>query len=180
MAQREPKYSHWLNAIVLIGFGWLAILLELAPLGGRASATPSPDLLLCVAAFLVLRRPASTPASLVLILGLMRDLVGGDAVGLGALTLLGAVEVLRAYRERLLRRSFIYEVAAIAMATAAISVVQVAVLTLALTPSPALEILGLGALATVGAYVAIAAVFRFLLRMRPEGLETRNLIRGAR
>ena len=116
MAQREPKYSKWLNAVVLIGFGWLAILLELAPLGGRASATPSPDLLLCVSAFLVLRRPTSTPAGLVLILGLTRDLVGGDAVGLGALTLLGAVEVLRIYRERLLRRTFAYEVAVIALA----------------------------------------------------------------
>ena len=62
MARREPRYARWLNALVLLGLGWLAILLELAPLGGMASATPSPDFLFCVAAFLVVRRSRSTPA----------------------------------------------------------------------------------------------------------------------
>ncbi|MEL7464419.1 MAG: hypothetical protein AAFN79_10155, partial [Pseudomonadota bacterium] len=105
MIQRDPAYARWLNALVLIGFGWLAILLELAPLGARASAAPSPELLFCVAAFLALRRPGSTPSALVLLLGLANDVLGGGPAGLGALTMLAAVEALRANRDWLLRHS---------------------------------------------------------------------------
>lgn len=180
MAQRDAKYALVVNALVLLAFGWAAILIEIAPLGGRAGATPSPDLLFCVAAVLVLRRPAATPASLVLLLGLARDLVSGGAVGLGALTLLAAVEVLRWTRERLQRRSFIYEFAAVGALAIAMSLVQVVILTFAFTPSPALETLGLGVLVTVAAYIGIALVFRFVLRLRGDPLEARGGLRGAR
>ncbi|MEL6792966.1 MAG: rod shape-determining protein MreD [Pseudomonadota bacterium] len=177
MTPRDPAYARWLNALVLVGFGWLAILIELAPLGARASATPSPELLLCVAAFLSLRRPNSTPSALILLLGLASDVISGGPVGLGALTLLAAVEALRANREWLLRHSVIYEVLAIAALAIVMNVVKVVILTMAFVPSPALETLGLGVLATVGAYVAIAAFFRFVMRLRAEPLEARNLIR---
>ena len=180
MAERSPAYSLWLNALVLVGFGWLAILLELAPLGARASATPSPDLLFCVAAFLVLRRPNSTPAILVILLGLARDVIGGGAVGLGAIALFGAIEFLRANRDRLRRRSFISELAVIVVLAFAINAIHVVVLTITFAPSPALDILVLGVALTLGAYILIAGFFRFALRLKAEPLESRNLIRSAR
>lgn len=180
MAQRDAKYVRAFNAVVLVAFGWAAILIEIAPLGARASETPSPDLLFCVAGFLALRRPTATPASLVLLLGLVRDLVGGGAVGLGALTLLAAVEALRWFRERLMRRSFAYELAAVAALASAMSLLQVVILTFAFAPSPALETLGLGVAVTVASYAGVALVFRYLLQLRADPLEARNLIRSGR
>lgn len=180
MAQRDGKYTRALNAAVLVAFGWLAILIEIAPLGARASETPSPDLLFCVASYLAIRRPTATPASLILLLGLARDFIGGGAVGLGALCLLGAVEILRRSRERLMRRSFGYELGVVAVVALAMSVVQVVVLTFAFAPSPALETLGLGVVVTVASYALVALVFRYILRLRADPLETRNVIRSAR
>ena len=178
MTQRDATYARWLNALVLIGFGWLAILIELAPLGALASAAPSPELLFCVAGFLALRRPASTPTVIVLLLGLASDVISGGPIGLGALTLLAAVEALRANREWLLRHSVVYEIAAVAALAVLMNAAKVVILTIAFVPSPALETLGLGVLGTIGAYILIAAFFRFVMRLRAEPLEARNLIRG--
>ncbi|MEO0361797.1 MAG: rod shape-determining protein MreD, partial [Pseudomonadota bacterium] len=60
----------WASLLVLVAFGWLAVQIELAPLGARAGATPAPDLLFCVVACLVLRRPEESPAILILLIGL--------------------------------------------------------------------------------------------------------------
>lgn len=168
MARREPGYARWLNALVLLGLGWLAILLELAPLGGLASSAPSPDFLFCVAAFLVVRRSRSTPAIMVLLLGLARDLIGGGAVGIEALTLLGAVELMRGYRFWLRRRSFVFELALAAALAMGMAALQVVALTITFAPSPALETLALGVLGTAGAYVAVAFLLRYGLRLRAE------------
>ncbi|MEM7544469.1 MAG: hypothetical protein AAF367_02950 [Pseudomonadota bacterium] len=180
MAERVPRYHRWANALVLLGFGWLAILLQLAPLSGLASAPPSPDLLFCVAAFLLLRRPASTPAFLIVILGLLRDLLGGGPAGLGALVLLAALEVLRLYADLIRRRGFFVELAAIATLVLMMSAFQVVVLALALTPIPPLDRIAMGALMTILAYIGVAILFRWVLRIRPAPEDNGMLIGRAR
>lgn len=180
MAERAPGPILFANMAVLIGFGWLAILISLTPVDARASALPSPDLLFCVAAFLAIRRPDATPAALVLVLGLAHDLVSGGPVGLGALTLWGGVEYLRFHRERLLR-SPVVEMGGVAATILAMTVAQLGVLLLVLTPSPPLVVLGAGAFATLLAYGAVALIFRYLFRIRPEAVENLKLIgRAAR
>ncbi|MFV0474039.1 MAG: hypothetical protein ACK5MQ_07495 [Pikeienuella sp.] len=175
MAERVPRPMLFANMVVLIGFGWLAILIALTPVDARASAAPAPDLLFCVAAFLAIRRPRATPAALVLILGLARDLAGGGPVGLGALTLWAAVEYLRFHRERLLR-SPAAELGFVAGAIIAMTLAQLGVLLVALTPSPPLEVLGAGALATFAAYLITAGMLRYVFMIRPEAGENLKLI----
>lgn len=175
MAERAPSYMRFANAMVLAGFGWLAILLELAPVDLRASATPSPDLLFCVSAFLVIRRPSSTPAALIVVLGLARDLIGGGPVGVGALSLMLAVEALRFHRDALIR-SWAREFAAVALVAFAMIAAQVVALTLAFAPSPALDTLALGGVFTCFAYVALALLLRYLFRIKGEAAENLTLI----
>ncbi|QIE54299.1 hypothetical protein G5B40_01865 [Pikeienuella piscinae] len=180
MAERSPRPILFANMAVLIGFGWLAILVGLTPVDARASALPSPDLLFCVAAFLAIRRPDATPAILVITLGLVRDLISGGPVGLGALTLWAGVEYLRFHRDRLLRSPMV-EMGGVAATILSITVVQLGVLLLVLTPSPPLVVLGAGAFATLCAYGVVALVLRYLFRIRPESVENPKLIgRAAR
>ncbi|WP_340108549.1 hypothetical protein [Pikeienuella sp. HZG-20] len=174
MAERASRPLILANMAVLISFGWLAILISLTPVDARASAAPTPDLLFCVAAFLAIRRPRATPAALILILGLARDLASGGPVGLGALALWGGVEFLRFRRDRLIR-SFVAEAGAVAFAIVAMTAAQLALLLLALTPSPPLEVLGIGALATFAAYFGVALIFRHIFRIRPETEENLKL-----
>lgn len=174
MAARVPRALYWANAIVLVAFGWLAILIGLTPVNMRASAAPSPDVLFCVAAFLAIRRPAATPPVLVLLLGLLRDLAGGGPAGLGALMLLAAVEYLR-YRREWLLRSLFTELGGVAVTILAMVALQLGLLLLALTPSPPLEVLAEGVGTTFIAYLIVWLVFRNIFRIMPEVDENMKL-----
>lgn len=175
MVQRVPRYQNYLNMLVLVGFGWAAILIELAPLDGLASALPSPDLLFCVGACMVLRRPNATPIFLISILGIARDLLGGGPAGLGALVLIAALEVLRFYRTTIIRRGLMVEVLTIAALSILMVALQVVMLTVTLTPTPPLDQLAMGALITVAAYLAVLLLFRVILRIRVEQEERPGL-----
>lgn len=173
-ASTPSLYLRWTGALILLSFGWLAILLELAPLNEAAGALPAPDILFCVVAFLVMRRPGGASGVLILTLGLARDLLGGGPVGLGALTLLAAAETLRFLAEPLRRRSRVYEFLAVAATAAIISVAHVVILTISLAAVPPLEILALRLLMTVAAYFVVFFFFRQILRIRAERLGDRR------
>ena len=175
---RPSLYLRWTGALILVSFGWLAILLELAPLNEAASALPSPDILFCVVAFLVMRRPGGAPGVLILTLGLARDLLGGGPVGLGALTLLAAAETLRYLAEPLRRRSRIYEFASIAVLAGLISIAHVVILTMSFAAVPPLDILAMRLVMTVGAYFIVFFFFRQVLRIRAERLGDRRFGRA--
>ncbi len=175
MAEAAPRPLRLAHMAALVGLGALAILLSLAPLDARASATPSPDLLFCVAAFLALRRPAATPAILVLLLGLARDLAGGGPVGLGALTLWISIEWLKSRRDRIVR-SVWSELLAVAAIAFLAPLAQLVILTLSFANSPPLTTLAAGGLATLVAYGAVALVMRFGLRIRGVPLEAMRLL----
>lgn len=178
-AGRPSFYLRWTGVVILISFGWLAILLELAPLNEEAGALPSPDILFCVVAFLVMRRPGGAPGVLILALGLARDLLGGGPVGLGALVLLAAAEILRAMAETLRRRSRIYEFAAIAALATLMTAAQVIVLTISFAALPPIDVLGVRLLMTVGAYLVVFFLFRQILRIRAERTNELRLGRSA-
>ena len=179
MAARAPSYLKWLNSLVLIGFAWLAILFELAPLNEQAGAIPAPDLLFCVAAFLVLRRPSATPAFLIVILGLARDLLGGGPVGLGALALVASIESLRALGEFLSRRNFLFEFGAVAAISLVLIGLQIFGLLITFSAVPPIDQLGLRVLGTIAAYLWVFAFFRWVLRVRGEFAPDSRLVRKA-
>jgi len=179
MAARAPSYLKWLNSLVLIGFAWLAILIELSPLNEEASTMPAPDLLFCIAAFLVLRRPSATPAFLIVILGLARDLLGGGSVGLGALALVASIEGLRALGEFLSRHNFLFELGAVAAFSLLLVSLQTFGLLVTFSAVPPIDQLVLRVLGTIGAYLWVFVFFRWILRVRGEFAVDSRLIRKA-
>ncbi|MGB0505775.1 MAG: rod shape-determining protein MreD [Pikeienuella sp.] len=165
MFGRVTLYQRLSAAALLIVFGWLAILIEITPINQSVTAPSSPDILFCILAFMAIRRPDTTSVWLVLLLALSRDLLTGGPVGLGALTILAAVESLRII-SALLRRRRVIEIAAIITAAFAINIIQAVLLTVTLADTPSLMPLLERTVFTIATYPIVFFLFRQVLRVR--------------
>lgn len=148
-------------------FAWLAIALGLAPVGGGIGALPGPDLLFCVVAVVATRRPALAAPPLVFALGLARDMLGGGAIGIGALALTVAAAALRGQADTLRRRGFVAEWGLAALWAAATLALPWLLLTATLAPAPPL-------MSLAGVWLATALVWPFcalMLRRTPRGAQ---------
>jgi hypothetical protein len=90
--------SPFLARIVLVVLALAAIHVPMIPVSHAADRLPVPDLLFCLLAAWVVRRPERLPLLLVVALGLLADLLQARPVGPGALGLVLATEVLRIAR----------------------------------------------------------------------------------
>ncbi len=143
--------------------GLLAIFIEAAPVGLQAAALPSPDLLLCVVAYWVLRRPGSTPMLLVFLLGLCRDLLTDAPLGAGTLGLVIAAQMLTERRGWIGTRPFLVEWLAVGIAIVFALVLQWVLVVLTLGHPPYLRELFLMTGITFAAYPLVALIFRWIL-----------------
>lgn len=157
---------------LLVLGAFVAVAVEIAPLGLAAAALPGPDLLFCLVAYWALRIPAAAPVLLVFALGLGRDLLTDQPVGLGALTLVLAAEALKARRAALQRQPFLFEWVWVGMAAGGMMLAQWLGLVLTLADAPALALLLQQYAATLLVYPALAAVLRWVIRIRDERSET--------
>ncbi len=96
-----PRLAPLTERIALPVLGIIAIYAALLPFS-PGSGAPVPDILYCLVIAWVLRRPASAPLAVVLVLGLLADFLLTRPIGLGALGLVLASEVIRG-RSALLR-----------------------------------------------------------------------------
>ena len=94
---RRPALPLIAEKALLPVLGVVAVYAALVPLGPGSGLVP-PDLLYCLVVAWVIRRPASAPLGVVLLLGLFGDLMLSRPPGLGALGLLLASEAFRANR----------------------------------------------------------------------------------
>lgn len=166
------EVSAWLSPARLahVGFvlalGLVAVSVEAAPLGFEANAWPSPDLLFCIIAYWSLRRPEAVPLLAVFAAGLGRDLLTDAPVGAGALALVLAAEGLKAVERPLTRRHFGAEWLTIGGALAVVLLAQWLMVLLVLAHPPYLLELFQQWLITLALYPLLAAVFRWLFRVR--------------
>lgn len=162
---RNPRARPLVENVAVIAAGVGAIYFALVPLGGPGGL-PAPDLLYCVLAVWVIRRPLQASVWLVLGLGLFGDLMLSRPVGLGALGLLLATEALRANAGLLQGASFALEWLAAAAGFAAILAGMRLVMEFAFLDGPGLDI-GLRYLAsTMLAYPLVAAVLHWGVGLR--------------
>lgn len=171
------ELSSWLSPARLahlafvLALALVAVSIEAAPLGHAANAWPSPDLVFCIVAYWSLRRPEAVPMLAVFALGLARDLLTDNPAGAGALTLVLAAEALKAAARPIARRGLAAEWAAVAAAFAAVLLVQWLMVLLVLAHPPYLVELGRQWLITLALYPALAAIFRWLFRVRRQKAE---------
>ncbi|CAN5639136.1 hypothetical protein BH23PSE1_BH23PSE1_06210 [soil metagenome] len=148
------------GAFILLALG--CIYAQLVPFSHAAGRWAAPDLLFCLAAAWLLRRPAVAPLLLVVAAGLMADILLHRPLGLGALGLLALAEVLGARRAGIRALGFVAECLAVAALFAAVLAGQSALLVLAFSPGPGLAPLAQHWLATALAYplLVLAAKWR--------------------
>ncbi len=92
--------SQPLRLAMLFGFGLVAVLAAMIPLGPGGALVP-PDLLFCLVMAWTLRVPGSVPIWALVLLGLFADAMLSRPMGLGALGLLFAAEAMRGLKPRL-------------------------------------------------------------------------------
>jgi len=85
---------------LLFGLCFIGAIATLIPLGPGGGMVP-PDLVFCLVLAWVLRAPEPVPIWALVLLGLMADVLVSRPIGLGALGLVLAAEVMRSLRPRL-------------------------------------------------------------------------------
>ncbi|MEM0988444.1 MAG: rod shape-determining protein MreD [Pseudomonadota bacterium] len=145
--------------------GLLAIYGEAAPLGLSPSASPSPDLLLCIVCYWSARRPDATPLLAVFLLGLARDLVTDMPVGAGALALVIVSEGIKTWRHQLARAGFFAEWLAAALAAFVATALPWLLVLITLAQPPYLTDVGNQILHTIAAYPIVMLLMRWVLRV---------------
>lgn len=150
--------------LALIGFG--CILFAAVPLQPGAAQWPMPDLLMMLLYYWTLRRPDSTPMLLVFGLGIVADLILMRPVGLGALTLVMATELLRSQVRTLREVAFVVEWLTIALLVTTAMGMQMSLLWLSLGTLPKLGEVALYAATTILIYPVVAILCGGILGLR--------------
>ncbi|MEM1278109.1 MAG: rod shape-determining protein MreD [Pseudomonadota bacterium] len=148
-----------------VGLGFVAVSIEIAPVGLTASALPSPDLLFCLTAYCALRRPEAVPLLLVFAIGLMRDLLTDGPPGIGALILTLSALFLTESRTWFLNRPLLIEWLAISLIFALGLALHWVLVVASFAPAPLIAGLAWLVLATAAAYLPVALLLRLVLRI---------------
>lgn len=128
MAEVAPKL--WRNRLVYLGGVFLIVFGRLLPLDVGSATLPGPDLILLLTYALVLRRPDAMPVALIAAVTLMTDVLFYRPLGLWTACVIIGLEFLRA-RESLSRdMPFLAEWFMVGAVIAAISVLNMAILTI--------------------------------------------------
>ncbi len=162
----KPRYGPGVEALTIMGLGLASIYLALLPLSLAAQRFPAPDLAFCIVAAWVIRRPETASFWIVLALGALGDVLLARPVGLGALALLLAAEVLRARAGFLRGVPFMVEWVVTALVFAAMAFGMDAVLHLAFLEGARLGTLLGFILTTALCYPPVVAILALGLGLR--------------
>ena len=155
----------WDSSVALLA-GLACILVGLIPITPGADSYPMPDLLFCVLAYWVLRRPEGASLPLVFALGLIADLMLGRPVGLATFLLVVMTEILRGQSLALRDVSFIFEWLLFAVLTALMLLGQMLLLWITFSEVPSAQLIGQYGLFTVMSYPVVAALCGTALGIR--------------
>jgi rod shape-determining protein MreD len=160
-ASASPLLERTLFALLAVA----AIHVALVPVTHAADRIALPDLLFCLTLAWVVRRPATAPLGLVLLVGVTADVLLARPPGLGALGLVLASEAVRA-RRGWLSQHVVAEWLAAGLAFALVLGATAALLALSLAPGPGAGALAAHWLATVAAYPFVAGAIALAGRRR--------------
>lgn len=161
MAEVAPRL--WRNRALYLGGVFLIVFGRLLPLDTTGTSLPGPDLILLFTYALVLRRPDALPVAMVAAVILMTDVLFFRPLGLWTACVIIGLEILRA-REPLSRdMPFLGEWVMVGAMIVAITVLNMAVLTLfgVIRPTLGRELLQM--IVTVFSYPAVVLVVHSIL-----------------
>ncbi|SET32351.1 hypothetical protein [Oceanicella actignis] len=150
---------------------FVALLLQLAPLGLQPASAPSPDLVWCVLAWFALNRRDALPAPALAAAALFADLALGGPAGAGALCMFLTAQALSARAAVADAAARPHEPwrdwAAASAGSAAVLLGQWLLMLVSFAGAPPLSDLSLRWAATTAAFPLAAAALRYGLMLRP-------------
>ncbi|MEL6677993.1 MAG: rod shape-determining protein MreD [Pseudomonadota bacterium] len=155
----------WDGGLALVA-GLACILVGIIPIHPGADTYPMPDLLFCLLAYWVLRRPEGASLPLVFVLGLVADLMLGRPVGLATFLLVVMTEILRGQAQALRDVSFVFEWMLFAVLTALMLLGQMLLLWITFSEVPSGSLIVQYGLFTVLSYPLVAVLLGTLLGIR--------------
>lgn len=160
-----------LQPLAFLAIAFVLILAQLMPMAFTADAQLWPDLLFCLAAAWVLRRPRALPALFLVAIFLLADFLLSRPPGLGALLALGATEILRVLASEQRDRPFLFEWLNFAVLYGVILLAEFFAYTITFMPGRSpwrlAELYGL----TIALYPMVAFSLHSILRIRPPAAE---------
>lgn len=105
----EPLLIFWFYRLLFICLSFLILVINLIPIGFSSAYLTFPDLLYCLTACWVIRRPNYIPTPMVVCLFLFQDILLGLPIGLGTVIYLAIIEYLRSRIEVIRYQSFLME-----------------------------------------------------------------------
>lgn len=163
------RRSPFVENALLLAIAFVTVQLMLLPLA-PGDGIVMPDLVYALVVAWVIRRPASTPLWVVLVIGLYADMMLARPVGLGALALLLAAEGFRARSVLFHGAPFPLEWLAAAAGFAAMLVGMRLALELVFTDAPGIAVMVRALVATALAYPVVALGLSWCVELRmPRG-----------
>lgn len=151
------------------------MFLQLLPLSTAAAGVPGPDLLLCLAAAWIVRRPDYVPVLLIAAVFLLQDMLVMRPPGLWAAIVLLGCEFLRARTRSSRDMPFVVEWALVGAVLLAMLLAYRLVIALAMVPQHGLGQTLVQLVLTFSAYPAVAFVTQAVFRVRKRSPGARDL-----
>ncbi|MFV2052289.1 rod shape-determining protein MreD [Aliiroseovarius sp. YM-037] len=168
----------WSNRALFIGLSAIIIFLHLLPLQTQPSRWAAPDLLVCLAAAWVLRRPDYVPALSIVAVFFVADVFFMRPLGLMTALIVLATEFLRSRSHLMQEFPFALEWAVVATVIASVMIGYRLVLMIAVVEPPAFGLTMLQFVATTLAYPLVVLVSKFafgIVRLAPGDLDRQRL-----
>lgn len=176
-----PSYSKtWFKRAVLCLALFVVIASGMAPVSMTPFAIPSPDLVFCLIAAWLVRRPDLVSAGVIIAAVLTAEIFLLQTPGLWSAIVLLASEYLRASAERIRSRPFLYEWLLVAAVYVAAVIAHQFFLALTFLPAPSPEWALLHGVETLLAYPLVVAITNLLFRVTKPGPDDSSIFSGIR
>ncbi len=157
----------WSLRAIFLGLVLTAILLALMPVRVAATPLPYPDLLVCLLAAWVLRRPDVLPPVLIAAVLLLCDFLFQRPPGLWSALVLAGTEVLRRRGQRPPEMPFTTEYGLVALVTTVLVLLERVISFVLLIPQPPLGASLLQLLLTLASYPLVVLISVQVIGVRP-------------
>ncbi len=170
----------WFKRAILCFALFFVIAAGMAPVSMTPFAIPSPDLVFCLIAAWLVRRPDLVSAAVIVAAVLTAEIFLLQTPGLWSAIVLLASEYLRASAERVCSRPFLYEWLLVAAVYVASAIAYQFFLALTFLPAPSPEWALVHGVETLLAYPLVVAVTNLLFRVTKPGPDDSGMFSGIR
>lgn len=156
----------WLDIALFIVLGFVSIGLAILPMGLTADSIPFPDLLFCVIAAWVVRRPETAPMLVIAAVSVLADAMLMRPIGLWALLMLLGTEGLRLSERAFRDLPFVLEWLYISGLLIIMIILQNVILLVTFADVYEFSTLVWHVLRTIAIYPVVVAILHWIFRIR--------------